>query len=108
MAYYYRSKWQPSKSAKRYFANKMKEIEKFCEENGISSSFSNDSYYFTLNGQDYRVSNHTIEMSNANAYRIVNGSYIQVREQYHNDKREEDIIYIHASKTRIIDIYIMI
>ena len=42
-------KWSPSKKAKQEFAEKMKEIDKFCEENGISTSLSNDSYYFSIN-----------------------------------------------------------
>lgn len=54
-------KWRPSKTAKREFAEKMEEIEKFCTEHGISASASKDSYYFVLNGKNYRVSNHSIE-----------------------------------------------
>lgn len=94
MAYGYR--WKPSKTAKREFANKMREIEAFCEEKGISSSMTNDSYYFVINGQQYRVSNHSVEAS----YR--NGGY---HEYEATNGRFEDTIYIHASKTRIIDIY---
>lgn len=90
---YYR-KWQPSKSAMKEFAQQMNEIEQFCLENGISSSRTNDSYYFTINNQNYRVSNHSVEKSNANS----NGAY-------HKDGRRDDTIYIHASKTRIIEIY---
>ena len=82
---YYR--WSPSKTAKREFAEKMEEVEAFCREHGISASRTNDSYYFTLNGQGYRVSNHSVESS-----------------PYHNG-RDADTIYIHAGKTRIIEIY---
>lgn len=99
MAY---GKWSASKSAKRDFAKKMQEIETFCAENGIERSRTSDSYYFTLKGCKYRVSNHSIEASNA-AARSFNGETI--REKYHPDKREEDVVYIHASKTRIIEIY---
>ena len=100
MAY---GKWKPSKSAKADFAKKMKEIEDFCKENHIVSSVSNDSYYFEVNGTKYRVSNHTIEASNRGAYDEMTGE--QKRAKYHADGREEDTVYIHASKTRIIDIY---
>lgn len=44
-------KWKPSKSAKRAFAQKMDEIDDYCAAHGISSSATNDSYYFTINGQ---------------------------------------------------------
>lgn len=95
-------KWKPSKSSKVEFAKKMQEIDKFCDDNNIIASSSNDSYYFELNGQKYRVSNHTIEASNKKAY---NEYGEQVREKYHEEKRKDDVIYIHASKIRIIDIY---
>lgn len=95
-------KWRPSQSAKREFAKKMSEIDKFCSEKGISNSSSNDSYYFYLNGKHYRVSNHSIEASNRHAF---NWMGEQVRECYHNSKRDDETIYIHASKTRIIEIY---
>ena len=98
----YHKKWKPSKAECREFANKMKEIDEFCSEKGISSSNSNDSYYFSINGQAYRVSNHSIESSNRHAY---NWQGELVRDKYHDDKRDSDVIYIHASKTRIIEIY---
>lgn len=95
-------RWRPSKTAKRKFAEKMAEIEKFCTEHGISASVSKDSYYFVLNGKNYRISNHSIEASNSHAYDWLGN---QVRRKYHEDKRNEDTIYIHASKTRIMEIY---
>lgn len=85
-------KWRPSKTAIREFAEKMQEIDDFCCQNGIDCSISKDSYYFTINGQNYRVSNHSVEASRANG-------------GYHLEGRRADTIYIHASKTRIIDIY---
>lgn len=99
----YKRKWHPSKSAKAEFKNKMTEIEDFCNKNGIDRSLRNDSYYFMLNGKNYRVSNHTIEASNAKAYDAVTGE--KKRDLYHPDGREEDTVYITASKTRIIDVY---
>lgn len=98
---YYR-KWTPSKTAARDFAKKMSEIDDFCYAHGIEKSRSSDSYYFSIDGQKYRVSNHSVEASNAHAY---NGLGIKLRDEYHKDGREDDTIYIHASKTRIIDIY---
>lgn len=100
MGYFY--KWSPSKKAKREFAQKMNEIEDFCDRNGISASSSKDSYYFTLNGVNYRVSNHSVELSNN---RMFNDYGEKIRDSYHPNGREKDTVYIHASKTRIIDIY---
>lgn len=99
MGYY---KWKPSKAKAREFAKKMSEIEEFCYANGIMQSKNGDSYYFSINGQNYRVSNHSIEASNRGAY-DENGE--KVRELYHANGRQDDTIYIHAGKTRIIEIY---
>ena len=96
-------RWKPSKTAAREFASKMREIDQFCAEHGICASRSNDSYYFSINGVAYRVSNHSIEASNAKAYDPVTGE--QLRELYHETERSKDTVYIHAGKTRIIDIY---
>ena len=82
-----RRKWTPSKTRAREFAQQMTEIADFCFVNNISQSASGDSYYFTVDGQRYRVSNHSVESS-----------------RYH-DGREADVRYIHAGKTRIIEIY---
>lgn len=98
----YHFRWQPSKEQKREFAEKMEEIKEFCRINNIHASSSKDSYYFTIRGQNYRVSNHSVEASNARAFNIYDE---QIRELYHPDGREDDVIYIHASKTRIIEIY---
>ena len=104
MGYYYH--WKPSKTAIREYAERMEDIESFCIENGITRSSSCDSYYFTLNGKSYRVSNHTIEASNRGAYRDNGlGERVQVREEYHLNGRDSDTIYITASKTRLIEIY---
>ena len=95
----YRYKWKPSKSAAREFAQKMSEIEQYCKENGIIKSSSSDSYYFTHNGVQYRVSNHSVE-SSVNTY----GTH------YHGDSNEyrKHVFCINAGKTRIIDIHKMI
>lgn len=100
MGYYRR--WKPSKTAMKEFAQKMDEIDEFCNKNAISQSAKSDSYYFTIDGQAYRVSNHSIEASNRAAYDDLGNV---IREKYHPDEREEDVIYIHAGKTRIMDIY---
>jgi hypothetical protein len=96
-------KFKPSKSAARDFAKKMQEIEEFCRENHIEQSRSGDSYYFTLNGKNYRVSNHSVEASNAAAFNEITGE--QARELYHSHGRESETFYIHAGKTRIIEIF---
>jgi hypothetical protein len=94
--------WKPSKTKAREYAQKMKEIEEFCSENGIHQSSRGDSYYFTIDGQAYRVSNHTVEASNRGAFTEFGE---QIREKYHEDGERDDTIYITAGKTRIMDIY---
>ena len=94
-------RFKPSKTAAREFAAKMQEIDEFCTKNGISQSRSSDSYYFTINGKNYRVSNHSVEASDKAAYNELGE---QVRAVYHNG-REAETVYIHAGKTRIIEIY---
>lgn len=96
-------KWKPSKTAAKEYAKKMQEIEVFCRGNGISQSQSGDSYYFMINGKSYRVSNHSVESSNNAAFDELTGE--QKRELYHEGGRLEDVFYIHAGKTRIIEIY---
>lgn len=64
---------------------------------------TNDSYYFTINGVNYRVSNHSVETSNKAAYDEVSGA--KQRPLYHDDGRKDDTVYIHAGKSRIIEIY---
>ena len=98
----YGRKWKPSKAAAKEYAQKMDEISAFCSENGISASISCDSYYFFIGSQRYRVSNHSVEASNSAAFDDVFG---QIRPLYHEGGREDDTIYIHAGKTRIIEIY---
>ena len=97
------SRWKPSRTKAKEFAQKMKEIDDFCNENNIVQSSSSDSYYFEINGQKYRVSNHTVDASNRGAYDELTGS--NKRELYHPNGEEDDTIYITAGKTRIMDIY---
>lgn len=99
----YGRRWKPSRTAAREFAARMDEISAFCAAHGIQQSARGDSYYFTLNGLKYRVSNHTIEASNAAAFDSLTGE--QRRELYHSGGREENTVYIHAGKTRIMEIY---
>lgn len=99
MAY---KRYKPSKDRAREFAQKMNQIDKFCCDNGIARSQSSDSYYFMINGVNYRVSNHSIEASNRAAFNCFG---LQTRDLYHGEKRDKDVVYIHAGKTRIIDIY---
>lgn len=95
-------RWKPSKTRAREFAKTMDEITDFCNEHGIIQSKSSDSYYFRIKGQEYRVSNHTVAASNAKAFDEMGN---RVRESYHPDGEEDDVIYITASKTRIREIY---
>ena len=96
-------RYKPSKTKIREYAEKMDRIDDFCRENNISKSANSDSYYFEINGQKYRVSNHSVESSNRGAYE--EGTHEQIRELYHPEGREKDTIYIHAGKTRIMKIY---
>lgn len=102
----YNRKWKPSRTAAKEFAEKMDEIHQFCIENGISQSARGDSYYFSINGQKYRVSNHTKSRSDSGMYGVdpLTGEYVKVRESYHS-KFDNDEICITASKTRLIEIY---
>lgn len=95
-------RWRPSKTAAREFAAKMQEIEDFCSAHGITMSSHRNSYYFEIRGQKYRVSNHSVETSNAGAYDWIGA---KTRDLYHPCGREPDVIYIHAGKTRIVEIY---
>ena len=96
-------KWKPSRTAARAFAAQMAEIDAFCQEHGITQSRTSDSYYFCVNGINYRVSNHSIESSNAHAYDPI--THEQRRELYHSNGMDDNTVYIHAGKTRIKEIY---
>lgn len=98
----YRYNYKPSKKAAREFAAKMDKIAEFCAAHGIHQSAGGDSYYFAINGKKYRVSNHSIEASNAAAFSWMGE---QTRPLYHDGGRDADTVYIHAGKTRIIEIY---
>jgi hypothetical protein len=98
-------KWKPSRAKAKEFAKQMDSIQTFCDEHGISYSRTMDSYYFSIDGQKYRVSNHTIKASNSKAYRFdeLTGQTIKVRDVYHDD--DESLICFTASKTRLPEIY---
>lgn len=98
----YKRRYKPNKAEAREFAALMRKIEDFCLDHGIQRSMRSDSYYFVLNGQNYRVSNHSVEASNRSAYDDFGNLK---RELYHQNGREDYVVYIHASKTRIMDIY---
>ena len=80
--------------------DQMNEIDEFVATHNINSSKTNDSYYFKINGKEYRVSNHSIKQSNAHAYDDLGN---KIREEYH--AADEDVVEILASKKRIIEIY---
>ena len=97
MARYY------SRAKAKEYGEKMEEINDFCRDNGIDVSQRGDSYYFTLNGVKYRVSNHTIKSSDSGMFKKNHkGEVVKVRESYHY---ENDIINITAGKTRIEQVY---
>lgn len=96
----YKRRWKPNKTQINEFKDKMTEIENFCIENGIKQC--RDSYYFSLNGKEYRVSNHTMGASNAHAYDDLGN---QIRDKYHDKSDFDNLICITASKTRIIEIF---
>lgn len=98
---YYR-KWKPSKTKVNDFKEKMNEIDYFCKKHNIHRSQNSDSYYFTINNINYRVSNHAVE--SRNKYDDF-GNLKNARGYKLDDHREKDTVYIHASKTRIIEIY---
>ena len=89
-------KWKPSKAKAREFVTKMNEIDDYCTKNGISQSSSSDSYYFSHNGIDYRISNHAVEKS------VSSGGW-----KYHGNSEEyrRNTFCIHAGKTRLIEIH---
>ena len=99
----YKRKWKPSKEKAKEFAKQMEEIEEFISNNNIKASSSRDSYYFTIDNISYRVSNHSIEASNRCAYDPI--THELRRDVYHPHGRRDDVVYIHAGKTRIIQIY---
>lgn len=100
-------RWKPSKSQAREFAEKMRQIDEFCAENGISQSRSGDSYYFEINGQKYRVSNHAVESRKGKIIGWDDATGAPIREEMPDGwtTRDDDVVYIHAGKTRIMDIY---
>ena len=98
----YRYKKTFSKKAKSEFAAKMEEIQNYCIKHGITYSRTMDSYYFSLNGKHFRISNHTIAKSNAGAYNELGE---QTRDLYHDAAAAKELICIHASKLRIKEIY---
>lgn len=100
------SKWKPSKAKKDEYKKKMAQIESFCEKNRIHHSKSYDSYYFFLNGRNYRVSNHTVE-SRIGKIIGYDENMQPIREHLPETvtTRQKNVVYIFAGKTRIIDIF---
>ena len=97
----YKNNWKPSKTAAREFAQEMDRLQAFCDNKGISYSSSMDSYYFSHNGTDYRVSNHAV--TNRFNWHYNGVEWVKVyKDTAHKD---DTTYYIHASKTRIEEIY---
>ena len=82
---------------------RLSEIRAFCDANGIHCSKTMDSFYFKVRGQAYRVSNHTVEASNKGA---IGRDGRQRRQLYHPNGREKSVTYIHASRFRIMRIFL--
>ena len=95
------ARWKPSKTRAREFAQQMDSIRNYCDENGIDYSCSMDSFYFSINGEEYRVSNHTQAASDRGMY---SWDGTKLRDSYHETRYDRDH-EITASKTRIIDIH---
>ena len=76
------------------------ELTEFCERNGIRRSKYGDSFYFTLQGKRYRISNHSTEISNSWS-RNLNGK--QIRRPYHS--RRDNTVSIIAPRSRVKAIY---
>jgi hypothetical protein len=98
------NKWKPSKAASNDFVEQMNKIREFCKINEINISSNNDSYYFTHNNINYRVSNHTIAASDRGMFREENGEFVKIRDSYH-ESDTSNTVYITAGTTRIIEIY---
>ena len=96
------AKWKPNRAEAQEYKEQIEKINKFVEEKGITKSLNGSSYYFQLNGQFYRVSNHTIEASNKGAEDEFGNI---LRAKYHQDGGDPNVTYITASKMRIIEIY---
>ena len=82
----------PSKERRKKDAIK---LESFCRENAIIKSETGKSYYFSMAGKKYRVSNHTIADSNRGAYGK-NGK--KRRRLYHDAEADSNLICINVSK----------
>ena len=89
--------WKPNKEKAKEYVYKMKEIEVFCLKHGIEPSSTYDSYYFQVNGQNYRVSNRAVD--SISQKHLAFGEFNNLRNV------DPDCIYIHAGKTRIMEIY---
>lgn len=58
----------------------------FCKENGIKRSKRGNSFYFTIEGKNYRVSDHSADFSNRCRF-ASNGK--KIRGKYHSDFSNE-------------------
>lgn len=75
--------WTHSKSEKKYFANTMTLIDKFCKEHGVEHIENGGSYRFTLNGKQYIITNSVLP----------------------KELRKKGVTYFFASQLRLMDIY---
>ena len=112
-----RGYWKPSEADKAAFKAAMAELETYVKENHIDSSAAQDSFYFDIEGRKFRVSNHSVEKSNRSrcmscplkdeltGCRGANMNNFKCTRMYHLGGREDGVTYIHASKTRLVEIH---
>lgn len=87
---------------RRNYVERLEALDAFCEEHDIMCNVHRDSFYFELNGKRYRVSNHSIK---ANWERAYSGMRDDLKPLYHPNGYDKSIIYIHAGKFRVPQIY---
>jgi len=108
MAWNNKFRWKPSQEQKQEYVKKMEDVNRFIKEKGINRARSG-SLYFHINDQPYRVSSHSIDVSDRGAFPInpITGERDMMaeptRQSYH--KNDDDVIDILASPSRIMEIY---
>jgi hypothetical protein len=102
--------WKARAEERRYLASRQSaepwtpeqeaELSAFCAAEGIRRSQNGDSFYFSAQGKQYRISNHSEEISNAWGKNL-NGK--RIRGSYH--PRKSRTVSILAPKSRVKEIY---
>ena len=101
--------WKARAAERRYLASRPvepwtseqeAELSAFCAAEGIRRSRNGDSFYFSAQGKQYRISNHSEEISNAWGKNL-NGK--RIRGSYHSPKSRT--VSILAPKSKVKEIY---